>query len=88
MAAYIMLVSAFVNKTIRKAGRPFCLAMGFVTMLLGALLLNKSLQRRRHTRLLLIRLQRIAGGRPDGEGQAGHRDRHRNHVRRWQRNQR
>lgn len=36
---WIMLVSAFVNKTIRKAGRPFCLAMGFVTMLLGALLL-------------------------------------------------
>ena len=37
---WIMLVSAFVNKTIRKAGRPFCLAMGFVTMLLGALLLT------------------------------------------------
>lgn len=36
---WIMLVSAFVNKTIRKAGRPFCLAMGFVTMLLGAILL-------------------------------------------------
>lgn len=36
---WIMLVSALVNKTIRKAGRPFCLAMGFVTMLLGALLL-------------------------------------------------
>ncbi len=36
---WIMLVSAFLNKTIRKAGRPFCLAMGFVTMLLGALLL-------------------------------------------------
>jgi len=36
---WIMLVSAFVNKTIRKAGRPFCLAMGFVTMLAGALLL-------------------------------------------------
>lgn len=37
---WIMLVSAFVNKTIRKAGRPFCLAMGFVTMLSGALLLT------------------------------------------------
>lgn len=37
---WIMLVSAFVNKTIRKAGRPFCLAMGFVTMLTGALLLT------------------------------------------------
>ncbi|WP_312837016.1 multidrug effflux MFS transporter [Pantoea sp.] len=37
---WIMLVSAFVNKTIRKAGRPFCLAMGFVAMLLGALLLT------------------------------------------------
>ncbi|MFH8134706.1 multidrug effflux MFS transporter [Pantoea osteomyelitidis] len=37
---WIMLVSAFVNKTIRKAGRPFCLAMGFVTMLLGALLMT------------------------------------------------
>lgn len=37
---WIMLVSAFVNKTIRKAGRPFCLAMGFVTMLVGALLLT------------------------------------------------
>ncbi|MGK3113014.1 multidrug effflux MFS transporter [Candidatus Pantoea formicae] len=36
---WIMLVSAFVNKTIRKAGRPFCLAMGFVAMLVGALLL-------------------------------------------------
>ena len=36
---WIMLVSVFVNKTIRKAGRPFCLAMGFITMLLGALLL-------------------------------------------------
>jgi len=36
---WIMLVSAFVNKAIRKAGRPFCLAMGFVTMLAGALLL-------------------------------------------------
>lgn len=36
---WIMLVSAFVNKTIRKAGRPFCLAMGFVTMLMGAILL-------------------------------------------------
>ncbi len=36
---WIMLVSAFVNKTIRKAGRPFCLAMGFVTMLAGATLL-------------------------------------------------
>ncbi|WP_036625001.1 multidrug effflux MFS transporter [Pantoea sp. AS-PWVM4] len=37
---WIMLVSAFVNKTIRKAGRPFCLAMGFVAMLVGALLLT------------------------------------------------
>lgn len=37
---WIMLVSAFVNKTIRKAGRPFCLAMGFVTMLAGAILLT------------------------------------------------
>jgi len=36
---WIMFVSVFVNKTIRNAGRPFCLAMGFVTMLLGALLL-------------------------------------------------
>jgi DHA1 family bicyclomycin/chloramphenicol resistance-like MFS transporter/DHA1 family florfenicol/chloramphenicol resistance protein-like MFS transporter len=36
---WIMLVSAFVNKTIRKAGRPFCLAMGFATMLIGAILL-------------------------------------------------
>jgi DHA1 family bicyclomycin/chloramphenicol resistance-like MFS transporter len=36
---WIMLVSVFVNKAIRKAGRPFCLAMGFITMLLGALLL-------------------------------------------------
>ncbi|WP_292971190.1 multidrug effflux MFS transporter [Pantoea sp. UBA4549] len=36
---WIMVVSAFVNKTIRKAGRPFCLAMGFITMLLGAILL-------------------------------------------------
>ncbi|MDI9222544.1 multidrug effflux MFS transporter [Pantoea sp. EA-12] len=36
---WIMLVSAFVNKTIRKAGRPFCLAMGFFTMLVGAILL-------------------------------------------------
>lgn len=36
---WIMLVSVLVNKTIRKVGRPFCLAMGCVTMLLGALLL-------------------------------------------------
>lgn len=36
---WIMLVSAVVNKAIRKAGRPFCLAMGFFTMLAGALLL-------------------------------------------------
>ena len=36
---WIMLVSVFVNKAIRKVGRPFCLAMGFITMLLGALLL-------------------------------------------------
>ncbi len=36
---WIMLVSVLVNKTIRKVGRPFCLAMGCVTMLLGTLLL-------------------------------------------------
>lgn len=41
---WIMLVSAFVNKTIRKAGRPFCLAMGCVTMLVGALLLLAGMQ--------------------------------------------
>lgn len=36
---WIMLVSVVVNKAIRKAGRPFCLAMGCLTMLLGAGLL-------------------------------------------------
>lgn len=36
---WILGVSAFVNKTIRKAGRPFCLATGSLTMLTGALLL-------------------------------------------------
>ncbi len=41
---WIMLVSAFVNKTIRKAGRPFYLAMGFATMLAGMHLLPDSMQ--------------------------------------------
>ncbi len=36
---WIMLVSVVVNKAIRKAGRPFCLAIGFITMLTGAVLL-------------------------------------------------
>ena len=41
---WIMFVSMFVNKAIRKAGRPFCLAMGFFTMLLGAVLLMAGMQ--------------------------------------------
>lgn len=41
---WIMFVSMFVNKAIRKAGRPFCLAMGFFTMLLGAVLLVAGMQ--------------------------------------------
>ncbi|QKJ87340.1 MFS transporter [Paramixta manurensis] len=36
---WIMLVSVLVNKIIRKVGRPFCLAMGSLTMLVGATLL-------------------------------------------------
>lgn len=36
---WIMLVSVVVNKIIRKVGRPFCLAMGSLAMLLGALML-------------------------------------------------
>ncbi|WP_075181947.1 multidrug effflux MFS transporter [Pantoea sp. 1.19] len=36
---WIMLVSMVVNKIIRKAGRPFCLATGGVAMLLGLLML-------------------------------------------------
>ena len=36
---WIMLVSVLVNKIIRKVGRPFCLAVGTLAMLLGGLLL-------------------------------------------------
>ena len=36
---WIMLVSVLVNKMIRKVGRPICLALGTLTMLLGAVLL-------------------------------------------------
>lgn len=36
---WIMLVSVLVNKTIRKVGRPFCLAIGGITMIVGAILL-------------------------------------------------
>ncbi|UQY42580.1 multidrug effflux MFS transporter [Erwinia sp. PK3-005] len=36
---WIMLVSILVNKMIRKVGRPVCLALGTLAMLLGALLL-------------------------------------------------
>ena len=36
---WIMMVSVVVNKAIRKAGRPFCLAIGFISMLTGAVLL-------------------------------------------------
>ncbi|MEW5289166.1 multidrug effflux MFS transporter [Erwinia papayae] len=36
---WIMLVSVLVNKTIRKLGRPFCLATGSIAMALGAVML-------------------------------------------------
>lgn len=36
---WIMLVSVVVNKIIRKVGRPFCLMMGSLAMLLGAMML-------------------------------------------------
>ena len=36
---WIMLVSVLVNKMIRKVGRPLCLAIGTLAMLLGAALL-------------------------------------------------
>ncbi|RWR03778.1 MFS transporter [[Pantoea] beijingensis] len=36
---WIMLVSVLVNKMIRKVGRPVCLAIGSLTMIIGAILL-------------------------------------------------